>query len=194
VAQQALVVEVGRRLQLRGQRRVAHREDAFLEQFPGEQAGPFLLAVAQADVSFAGEQRAEAGGAADDEFEIGVQLLIGGDAADQPLAAQGRRRRQAQAFALRRAQQGAGFVEAQQAVADHGQEAAAGRGQRDGAVAALEQRLAEVFFKQADAVADRRGGQVQRFGGGEEAAEAGGGFEGGQGVQRRQVAHGAARR
>ena len=53
MAQQTHAVEIGRRLQVRRQRRRTDREDTLLKELPGQQPRPFLLAVTQADVGFA---------------------------------------------------------------------------------------------------------------------------------------------
>ena len=190
MTQQAHPVQIRWSLQLGRQGRAADREDPLLEQLPGQQPGPFLLAVAQTDVGFAGQQGRQAGGRAQAEFRFRVLLLPGRHPAHQPLAAQGRGGGDAQAGFLRRPQFGAGLVQTQQGIPHHGQVAAAGGGEGDGPVPPLEQALAQVFLQQADAVAHRRRRQVQGFGGGEEAAQAGGRLEGGQGVQGRQVVHG----
>jgi len=67
-------------------------------------------------------------------------------------------------------------------------QALAGRGQHQAAPLPLEQRRVKVFFQRANVTTDGAVGHVQFRGGAAHATQAGGGFEGEQGVQRGQRA------
>ena len=66
---------------------------------------------------------------------------------------------------------------------------AAAIGEADPAVAAVEQRGAEMGFEHADAVGDGGGGDLQLFGGADEALVPGGGIEEAEAFERRQGVH-----
>ena len=78
--------------------------------------------------------------------------------------------------------------EAGEGLAQLGQGAPAGLGQRQPARQAAEQGDAEVGLEEADLLADRGRGHGELVGGPGEAAEAGGGLEGAERVQGRQAA------
>ena len=85
---------------------------------------------------------------------------------------------------------GGGGLDVAEDALDVGVVLAAALGEADPAVAAVEQRGAEMGFEHADAVGDGGGGDLQLVGRADEALVPGGGIEEAEAVERRQRVHG----
>jgi hypothetical protein len=111
-----------------------------------------------------------------------------GQARDQPQGGKARRGGDGDLPArLRRTHAGSGVAKACQAIDHRALHHLAGFGERQGAVAPLEQGRAERFFDLLDLPADRRLGEEQFAGGHRKTQRARGCLEGVQQMQRRQL-------